>query len=126
MKYFQCQCLECKHIGNVPVSSKAYKRKFVCSKCGSKKCVSIYRDAATSVLLDSSTDIYGEIESELQMDAEMMLPTGWEDDKELKNSTLGFSNDYIQRLDAVFAPDEIYDDTEQTQEKNKKSSESKA
>ena len=101
MGIFYCKCLTCNHTGNVNLPADTCTSKFVCSKCGSRNVISVYRDLSKetkhySIMnqnnLYENTGYYDDtyedkiFAEERQLDAMMMAPTGWEDDKEFRES----------------------------------------
>ena len=101
MGIFYCKCLTCNHTGNVNLPADTCTSKFVCSKCGSRNVISVYRDPEKEIKhygiitqnnphenMGYYNDAYEDkiFAEERQMDAMMMAPTGWEDDKEFRES----------------------------------------
>lgn len=108
MSVFYCKCLKCNHTGNVNLPTEKHGGTFVCSKCGSKEFISVYRDMCSNnsthhnivKSYDAASrhdtfydDLYEEkmFEEERQVDTFMMAPTGWEDDEEIQ-SDIGVYN----------------------------------
>ena len=112
MGFYYCKCLTCNHTGNIKTGINNHADNFVCSKCGSKDVISVYRDSVkTSARCMYEDDgAYEEkayyddwyentiFEEERQLDAMMMAPTGWEDDKEIQEY-IGFSPDDFEDND---------------------------
>ena len=103
MGIFYCKCKKCNHTGKVNLPSEKHTGSFKCSKCGSKDVTSVYRDTSNSTyryiarnhnrtpINDYNELYYDELyeekifKEERLLDAWMLAPTGWEDDKEIQN-----------------------------------------
>lgn len=104
MGIIYCKCLTCNHTGNVVTDTPKTNGSFVCSKCGSKNVISVYRDSNNTPAIhrhyiqhnNPQKDYYDDLyeykifEEDRLLDALMMAPTGWEDDEELQEY-MGFS-----------------------------------
>ena len=121
MVFYYCKCLTCNHTGNIKTGINNYTGNFVCSKCGSKDVISVYRDSektSTNSCISEKDDAYEEkayyddsyeytvLEEERLLDALMMAPTGWEDDKEIQDY-MGFSPEDISENSDVFYEDDM-------------------
>lgn len=103
MGIFYCKCKKCNHTGNISLPSEKHVANFKCSKCGSTDVISVYRDTNNAAYrhitrkynetsVNDHDDLYHDelyeekmFEEERLLDAVMMAPTGWEDDKEIQD-----------------------------------------